>query len=232
MGALQAATCRSLAFESQGYAVCEAHAGEDLRLFLEDGDGAPIGTFDRLRKALADEGRRPIFAMNAGMYHPDRRPVGLFVAEGETLAGLVERPGPGNFGMTPNGVFCISATGFSVVETGRFAATAPACRFATQSGPMLVIEGALHPRFLPGSASRHVRNGVGVTADGTTAYFVISDAPVNFADFARVFRDALKTPNALYFDGKVSRLYAPELQRDDIGFPMGPIVALAAPGAD
>ena len=132
----------------------------------------------------------------------------------------------------PNDFFCISATGFSVVETGRFAATAPACRFATQSGPMLVIEGALHPRFLPGSASRHVRNGVGVTADGTTAYFVISDAPVNFADFARVFRDALKTPNALYFDGKVSRLYAPELQRDDIGFPMGPIVALAAPGAD
>jgi uncharacterized protein YigE (DUF2233 family) len=59
--------------------------------------------------------------------------------------------------------------------------------------------------------------------------FAISDAAVNFETFARLFRDQLGLPDALYFDGKVSRLYAPELGRADIGFPMGPIVGLVAP---
>jgi uncharacterized protein YigE (DUF2233 family) len=94
---------------------------------------------------------------------------------------------------------------------------------------MLVIGGSLHPRFIPESSSRYVRNGVGVSADGTRAFFVISDGRVNFAEFARVFRDALGTPDALYFDGNVSRLYAPSLGRDDIGFPMGPIVGTVVP---
>jgi len=52
----------------------------------------------------------------------------------------------------------------------------------------------------------------------------ISDAPVNFHRFARLFRDDLGTPNALYIDGKVSRLYAPDLDRRDLGFPLGPII--------
>jgi uncharacterized protein YigE (DUF2233 family) len=34
--------------------------------------------------------------------------------------------------------------------------------------------------------------------------------------------------NALYFDGKISRLFAPELGRSDIGFPIGPMVGLVA----
>ncbi len=57
----------------------------------------------------------------------------------------------------------------------------------------------------------------------------ISDGAVNFHAFARVFRDALSVPDALYFDGNVSRLYAPEIGRDDFGFPMGPMVGLSVP---
>ncbi|MCB1390422.1 MAG: phosphodiester glycosidase family protein, partial [Rhodobacteraceae bacterium] len=95
--------------------------------------------------------------------------------------------------------------------------------------PMLVIDGALHPRFLPDSDSLHVRNGVGVSADGHDAWFVISDEPVTFHRFARVFRDVLGVPDALYLDGSVSRLYAPELGRDDWGLPLGPVVGLVAP---
>ena len=34
---------------------------------------------------------------------------------------------------------------------------------------------------------------------------------VNFHDFGRLFRDRLGVPNALYLDGKVSRLHAPPL---------------------
>ncbi len=228
-GAGQAETCRTLDHEGQSYAVCEAVLGEDLRLFYDDPDGAPIGTFERLREGLAAEGRRLVFAMNAGMYHPDRRPVGLYRAEGREVSRLVTSAGPGNFGLVPNGVFCIGADGFAVIETLEFQREAPDCRFATQSGPMLVIGGELHPRFLKDSESRYVRNGVGVSADGRRAYFVISGDSVNFHDFARVFRDALGLPNALYFDGNISRLFAPEIGRDDFGFPMGPMVGLSVP---
>ena len=94
---------------------------------------------------------------------------------------------------------------------------------------MLVIDGALHPRFLPRSNSRFIRNGVGVSADGTEVIFAISNERVNFDHFGRLFRDHLKTPNALYFDGKVSRLFAPELGREDLGFPLGPMVGVVVP---
>lgn len=228
-GAAMAGTCHETVFEGDGYSVCEAAAGEDLRLYLDDPAGGRLGTFERLDAMLQEDGRRLVFAMNAGMYHPDRRPVGLYVEEGREVTRLVTAAGPGNFGLVPNGVFCIRERGFAIIESRRYAADHPACRFASQSGPMLVIGGALHPRFLPGSDSRHVRNGVGVSADGANAYFVISDGAVNFDSFARFFRDGLGLADALYFDGSISRLYAPAIGRNDFGFPMGPIVALAAP---
>jgi Predicted periplasmic protein len=223
------AECRDTTFEAQRFTLCHATAGDDLRLFLTDAEGQVFGSFGRIAAALEPAGERLVFAMNAGMYHADRQPVGLFVEEGAQRAGIVTREGPGNFGLLPNGVFCIGEGAFAVIESRRFAEAPPACRFATQSGPMLVIDGALHPRFLPDSDSRHIRNGVGVSADGTEVWFAISDEPVTFHRFARFFRDALGVPNALYLDGSISRLYAPELERDDWGVPMGPVVGLVAP---
>jgi uncharacterized protein YigE (DUF2233 family) len=70
---------------------------------------------------------------------------------------------------------------------------------------------------------------VGVSADGRTAYLAISDRPVTFHTFARLFRDGLATPEALYLDGSISRLFAPDLGRADFGRPMGPILGLVAP---
>ena len=71
-----------------------------------------------------------------------------------------------------------------------------------------------------------MRNGVGVSADGKLAWFAIADAPLTFDRFARFFRDVLGAKDALYFDGSISRLYAPELGRSGAGFPVGPIVGL------
>jgi uncharacterized protein YigE (DUF2233 family) len=143
----------------------------------------------------------------------------------------VTKDGPGNFGLLPNGVFCStlagdSGPGFQILESRAFDAAPPACWMATQSGPMLVIDGKLHPRFLKGSDSEKYRNGVGVSEDGSQATFVISNDPVNFHSFARFFRDELKISQALFLDGSISRLYAPELDRSDMGFPIGPIVGV------
>jgi uncharacterized protein YigE (DUF2233 family) len=217
------AACRDISFEDAPYTICEIAPGSDLRLFLNGPDGA-LGSFAAVNNVLAGHGEALTFAMNAGMYHADRAPVGLYIEGGEELAPIITSDGPGNFGLLPNGVFCIG-NAFAVIEARSFEASPPACRYATQSGPMLVIDGALHPRFLPDSDSYNIRNGVGVRPDGT-AVFAISGTRVNFHSFARLFRDELGTPNALFLDGSISRLYAPELDRDDAGFPMGPIVGL------
>ncbi|MBA4325612.1 MAG: hypothetical protein C0426_11410 [Rhodobacter sp.] len=225
--AAEAAECRDTSFEAASYTLCEVTLAEDLRLFHSGPDGT-YGSFRNVDAALGAEGSALGFAMNAGMYHRDLAPVGLYVEEGVEVSRLVTRDGPGNFGLLPNGVFCIGAT-FRVIESRAFKAEGPECRFATQSGPMLVIAGELHPSLLPDSDSLYVRNGVGVSGDGTRAVFAVSNDAVNFHSFARFFRDALGLRDALYFDGNISRLYAPSLGRHDGGFPMGPIVGTVVP---
>ena len=218
-------SCDNFTYNELPYTICEVDLYDtSLRLFLNSDSGAPFGHFAAIDRALAPNGEKLGFAMNAGMYHDDRAPVGHYVEDGTEQMRVVTSDGPGNFGLLPNGVFCIRDGRADVFETLRFVKEAPECLFATQSGPMLVIDGDLHPRFLPDSTSRYIRNGVGTSADGKRAVFAISDIPVTFHQFGRLFQDGIDVPNALYFDGKVSRLYAPELNRSDVGFRLGPIV--------
>ncbi len=221
--AADAVACRDVTHLGTSYTICEVDPAEaPLRLFLNGADGRPLGSFS----AVEAERGALVFAMNAGMYHDDRSPVGHYVEDGEEVMRVIPNAGPGNFGMLPNGVLCLTEDRARVIETLAFVETAPDCLHATQSGPMLVIDGALHPRFIAGSDSRFLRNGVGTSADGTRAVFAISNEPVNFHDFALLFRDGLGLPNALFFDGKVSRLHAPALGRSDSGFALGPIVGV------
>lgn len=222
-----AVDCGDITYKGNRYTLCEVDAvNQDLRLFLRDENKAVIGHFSRLGQLLARSGQSLRFAMNAGMYHSDRSPVGHYVENGVEEMRVVPNAGPGNFGLLPNGIFCIQDARADVIETRAFLKRAPDCTYATQSGPMLVIDGALHPRFLPDSTSRYVRNGVGTSADGSRAVFVISRNAVTFHEFGSLFRDHLKLPNALYFDGNASRLYAPSINRNDPGFRMGPIVGV------
>ncbi|MEM1274292.1 MAG: phosphodiester glycosidase family protein [Pseudomonadota bacterium] len=216
--------CETVAFDSADFTICEINMrDDDLRLFLRDEQGEILGSFNRVEATLPD-GARLGLAMNAGMFHDDRGPVGLYVEDGQQEMRLITSPGPGNFGLLPNGVFCIAEDRAFVIESLRYAETAPFCQYASQSGPMLVIDGALHPRFLAESDSLNIRNGVGTDRAGQRVVLAISDEPVNFHHFARLFRDYLSLPNALYFDGRVSRLYAPEIGRSDRGWPVGPII--------
>jgi len=220
----EAVTCEDITHRNQSFTTCTVDLATDtLSLHLNTVAGAVIGSF-RALDAMTDTPLQ--FGMNAGMYHQDRSPVGLFTVEGETLAPLITSAGPGNFGLLPNGVLCLQSDAAHVIETLQYAATQPACHAATQSGPMLVIDGALHPRFIPDGTSRKIRNGVGTSADGQTAVFAISNQPVNFHDFGTLFRDHLALPNALFLDGSISRLFAKDLNRHDPGFQMGPMIAV------
>ena len=235
LGALVAMTlpavaevCEKRQFDGQGYVVCTLEAAQEpaLKLWLNGPDGKVLGDFRAVRGTLP-AGEDLAFAMNAGMYHPDYTPVGLYHADGETQSPLVTAASRGNFGLLPNGVFCTGGNRpFQVIESRAFGKAQPQCRLASQSGPMLVIDGALHPRFLPDSDSRYIRNGVGVSPDGQKAWFAISDRAVTFHEFGRLFRDELGARDALYFDGSISRLYAPALNRADFGRRMGPIIGL------
>jgi len=225
------AACETVTFDGAPFTACAIDLErEEVRLFLRDPEGAIYGSFGRVEQALPP-GKRLGIAMNAGMFHEDRAPVGHYLENGVEEMRVVTSDGPGNFGLLPNGVLCLTEGGARIIESRAYAENPPDCRDATQSGPMLVIDGELHPRFVPNGSSRNIRNGVGVDDSGRYLHLVISDVPVNFHHFARFFRDQLGVPEALYFDGRVSRLYAPDIGRADIGLPVGPIIGTVVDAA-
>jgi uncharacterized protein YigE (DUF2233 family) len=220
--------CAELEEQGAAYTVCDFDARKsDIRLFLRDEKGEIYGSFARLADGLANKGETLVFAMNAGMYAESRTPVGLYVENGRTFKGANTRPGPGNFHMKPNGVFWVDGSRAGVTETARFLKSRQRAQFATQSGPMLVIGGRIHPRIHEDGTSQKFRNGVCVQ-DGHVARFAISNRPVTFYEFALLFRDRLHCPDALFLDGgAASALYAPSLSRHDRFMPaMGPIVGV------
>lgn len=224
-----AVECRNITYDGSRYTLCEVDATqEQLRLFLRDGNNQILGHFSNIETELSAEGKELTFATNAGMYHANRAPVGLYIEDGQEEMRLIPNAGPGNFGLVPNGVFCLREGRADVYETLRFRDSGTNCTSATQSGPMLVIEGQLHPRFLPDSTSTYIRNGVGTSSDGSHVVFAISRNAVTFHQFGSLFRDHLQLPNALYFDGNISRLHAPQINRSDAGFMMGPVVGVIA----
>jgi uncharacterized protein YigE (DUF2233 family) len=202
---------------------------ERLELFLRDDAGEPFKRFDRLDAWLKERHRQLSFAVNAGMYHEDFSPVGLLVREGREEAPLNLADGAGNFFLKPNGVFLVSDAGARVVESSEYPALAAGVRLATQSGPLLLRHGVVHPAFIPHSASRKIRNGVCVGVGGHTAVFVLSETPVNFHEFALYFRDVLHCRDALYLDGTVSALHSTALGRSDFVRELGPMLGVAPP---
>ena len=197
-------------------------------MFLDSGSG-PLRSFEALEARLGGEAQALRFAMNAGMYDEQGRPIGLYVENGVPRRRLNLRAGPGNFHLQPNGVFAVDDRGrVSVTPSRLFARTARPVRWATQSGPMLLIGGKLHPRFDADGPSRLVRNGVGV-AGSRTAWFAISEEGVSFGRFARLFRDELGCTDALYLDGTVSSLWDPGAGRRDGYSSLGPMIAVFRP---
>jgi uncharacterized protein YigE (DUF2233 family) len=209
-------------FEGQNYRVVSIdlqHEPLTLHWRAPD-DGAPFGDIESLRQWGEKNGRRLLFAANAGIYDAAFKPLGLYVENGRTQVPLNlahGNPASGNFSLLPNGVFAIYPDGRAAVRTSAdFKADGRAAQWATQSGPMLVIDGQVNPAFVRESGSLKWRSGVCARTPHNVV-FAVSEVPVNFHAFARLFRDELGCRDALFLDGTISQFYL-----DGIGYAGAP----------
>ncbi len=186
---------------------------DELSLSWRDSAGKALGSFARLREHLGPRSSDLKFAINAGIFSRDYEPLGLHVEESNVLRSLNLRSvenGQVNFYMKPNGVFYLTDQTPGILESDEFARSGIRPRIASQSGPLLVRAGKIHPSFKPGSSNLHWRSGVGLTKSNQVV-FVISLTAINFHDFARLFLARLACDNALYLDGDICAIYLPEL---------------------
>ena len=198
---------------------------EDLKFYWRDNAKQNFRNAGRLKAALQKQGKELVFAMNGGMYLKDGSPQGLYIENGKTLKKVnTTQTAYGNFYMQPNGIFYLTKSKQGVVcKTSRFKPN-PDILFATQSGPMLLIDGKLHPKFRDGSKNVHIRNGVGVLPDGKLL-FAMSKERVNFFDFATYFKTK-GCKQALYLDGFVSRTYHPKQKWTQLDGNFGVIIGV------
>jgi len=194
---------------------------DSLVFYWKDTAGNKIKSLGNLQKQVEEQGAELLFATNGGMYLEDRSPQGLYIENGETLNKINSVPQAyGNFYMQPNGIFLLTDQGAQVVRTTRFEEVKSPISFATQSGPMLLIDGEMHSAFREGSKNKYIRSGVGIV-DAQHLVFVISNEPVNFYDFALFFQENYGCQNALYLDGAISRMHVKATGRLDKGGQFG-----------
>lgn len=216
--------CENTAFEGVPLTHCIADPAQHRIAMANLGaDKQPFATLGKF--AASVDPATVAFAVNGGMYGDDLRAVGYYVEKSERLKELDRGEGTGNFYMKPNGVFFGSGGSWRVMGSNTFFNTVgDRPEFGTQSGPLLLDNGKMHPEVQDNGPSKAIRNAVGVGADGR-AHFVISDAPISFGQLARYYRDELKVANALYLDGAVSSLWDPAAGRQD-GGRVGPIIVV------
>jgi uncharacterized protein YigE (DUF2233 family) len=203
-----------------------------VRLYFRDGKGNKLGTLQNLKEYLESGSGELLFGTNAGMFTEDGQPLGLFVEGGREVVPLNLWDGKDNFYLKPNGVFALTDERAYIVESSQYKDVAAGTRveFATQSGPMLVVAGNMHPKINQRSTNVNIRSGVGIISP-TKIVFAISNEPVNFYDFATLFRDRFKCKDALYLDGAISKMYLPALKRYDVSGDFAGMIAVTK-GAD
>ena len=181
---------------------------QQLQFYWKDEKGQIYRSLATLKQSLEAKGKKLLFATNGGMYQTDNSPLGLYIESGKVLNPLNKKDATGNFYLKPNGVFYFTSDNKANICTTEAFKNNSKIKYATQSGPMLVIDGKLHSAFQKNSTNLNIRNGVGILPDGRIM-FLMSKKEINFYDFATYFQNA-GCRYALYLDGFVSRTYLPE----------------------
>ncbi|WP_109851554.1 phosphodiester glycosidase family protein [Aquimarina sp. AU58] len=196
---------------------------QELHFYWKNENATNYKSFQNLKSELEKENKELIFAMNGGMYNKDLSPQGLYIENGETKIRIdTSQSGYGNFYLQPNGIFYLTNKNKPVICTTKMFASSENIKYATQSGPMLLIDGKIHPKFRKGSSNVHIRNGVGILPNGNLL-FAISKEKTNFYDFASYFKQN-GCKNALYLDGFVSRVYLPSKNQNQLDGNFGVII--------
>jgi uncharacterized protein YigE (DUF2233 family) len=192
-----------------------------IKMYWKDEQGNRYGDFAKLKTDLKKQGQTLQFATNGGMFTPEGAPQGLYIENGKTIKEIDTFNYSGNFYMMPNGVFGVKNNKAFISSRGE---QIPNADFATQSGPMLVIDGKLHEMFRDGSSNKYVRSGVGLINDHKLV-FAISKEKCNFYDFASLFKEEFDCASALYLDGAISKMYLPAIGRHQTTGNFGVIIA-------
>lgn len=197
---------------------------QQFKLYWKDDKQQIFKSILSLKNWLDAKKEQLLFAMNAGMYKEDNSPLGLYIENYKTITKLNTRSATGNFYLKPNGVFYVTGDGKAFIcKTTSFKADKN-IKYATQSGPMLLIDGNIHPSFTKGSININIRNGVGILPNGN-ALFAMSKSFVNFYDFADYFKKK-GCKNALFLDGSICRTYAPGSNWVQTGGNFGVIIGI------
>jgi uncharacterized protein YigE (DUF2233 family) len=176
---------------------------QDVRFYWRDDKNEHFRSIQNLKLWVEKNKRKLVFAMNGGMYKPDNSPQGLYIEDNKVLYPFDSSGDDGNFYLKPNGVFYITTEDIpAICKTENFYDNGK-IKYATQSGPMLVIDGQIHSAFKKESTNVNIRNG------GNNVVFAMSKNEINFYDFANYFK-IIGCKNVLYLDGLVSRTYLPE----------------------
>ena len=205
----------------------------ELRIHWKDVEGKPFRKLDALDAALKKQNRDVHFLGNAGIFMEGGMPLGIHVEAGKQLRGPNQvKEAYGNFYLQPNGIFFIEGDSAKVVTTDAYLKGTHTPRLATQSGPMLLIDGKKHPKFNKDSPNRFYRNGVGILPDGRVILIITDHAffnTVNLYGFAEVFaKQGCK--NALFLDGGLSAVRIPDAKiRVETGGALGPLLSVSTP---
>lgn len=181
---------------------------QDLSFFWKNENGENFKNAENLILWLKTKNKKLLFSTNGGMYKKDNSPQGLYIENSIKKVEIDTANGSGNFYLKPNGIFFITTDKKPIIcETAKFVDNGK-IKFATQSGPMLILNGKIHSEFKQKSTNLNIRNGVGILPNNHII-FAMSKKEINFYEFAEYFKK-MGCKNALYLDGFVSRAYLPK----------------------
>jgi len=198
---------------------------QEIKFFWKDDKGNRYASLQNLKTKIESAGQQLLFAVNGGMYDKSHNPKGLYIENGATLSPIDKvTEGYGNFYLTPNGVFYLKNNGKAIIQTTQNVNLDRNIKYATQSGPLLVIDGDIHPKFTKGSKHKNIRNGVGILPSGNVL-FAMSKKEISLYEFASFFKDK-GCKNALYLDGFISKTYLPSKDWNQMGGDFAVIIAV------
>jgi len=198
---------------------------QNIKFFWKDANNNRYASLQYLKTNIEENNQQLIFAVNGGMYDKNHNPKGLYIENGAILSPIDKvKEGYGNFYLTPNGVFYLKYNGKAFIQTTQNLYLDRNIKYATQSGPMLVIDGDIHPKFTKGSKHKNIRNGVGILPNGNVL-FAMSKKEMSLYEFASFFKDK-GCKNALYLDGFISKTYLPSKDWEQMGGDFGVIIGV------